>query len=152
MNSRTVLVCQVLCAVKLNRSKSVRHAGNASLRTRIPPHQRVPANDKNIQEHLQAIAHHAHLGGRRMRPTYRNLRGTQPVMARQIEDLGVKAESFNALLLKNHDAGLAAERFESALRIDKRKSEKGAHNEIEKHAGRTTEDGLRRGHQLTVQA
>src|SRR6267378_5742714 len=120
MNSRTSLVCQVLCAIKSSHSESVRHAGNAGLRTRIPPDQRVPANDKNIQEHLQAIAHHAHLGGRRMRPTYRNLGGTQPVMTRQIEDLGVKAESFNALLLKNHHAGLTAERFESALRIDKR--------------------------------
>src|SRR3979490_3380318 len=120
MNSRTGLICQVLCVIKLNRSKSIRHAGNASLRTRIPPHQRVAANDKNIQERLQAVAYHAHLGGRRMRPTYRNLRGTQPVMTRKIEDLGVKAESFNALLLKNHHAGLAAEGFESALRIDKR--------------------------------
>src|SRR5438270_7979764 len=109
MNSRTGPVCQVLCAIKLSPSKSVRDAGNASLRTRIPPHQRVPANDKNIQEHLEAVAHHAHLGSRRMRPTYRNLRGTQPVMTRQIEYLGVKAESFNALLLKNHHAGLAAE-------------------------------------------
>src|SRR5258705_11984104 len=120
MNTKTGLVCQVLCAIKLSFSKSVRDAGNAGLRTRIPPHQRVPANDKDIQEHLQAVAHHAHLGGRRMRPTYRNLRGAQPVMTRQIEDLGVKAKSFNALLLKNHHAGLAAESFESALRIDKR--------------------------------
>src|SRR6266850_2196047 len=120
MNSRSGLVCQVLCTIKLSPSESVRHAGNTGLRTRIPPHHRVPANDKNIQEHLQAVAYHAHLGGRRMRPTYRNLRGAQPVMTRQIEDLRVKAESFNALLLKNHHAGLAAERFESALRIDKR--------------------------------
>src|SRR5882672_2091913 len=101
-------------------SPSVRGAGNAGLRTRIPPQDRVPPNDENIQEHLQAIAHHAYLGRRRMRPTYRNFRGTQPVVTRQIENLGVKAESFNALLLKNHHAGLATECFESALRINKR--------------------------------
>ena len=47
--------------------------------------QRVPADDHHVQEHLHAVPHHAHLGGRGMRPAHRHFHRGQAVVPRQVQ-------------------------------------------------------------------
>src|ERR1700687_4843129 len=143
---------QFLCIIKYEDPHRSSRAGHRGLRARIPACQCVPADDENVQKHLETVTQHAHFSGRRMRPAHGNLNGAQPVMTRQIEKLRSKAEALNALLLEDHAAAFAPKGLETALCIDKRQTQNGAHNKIENDAGRLTKDGLTHGNQVAVQS
>ena len=66
-----------------------------------------------------------------MRPAHGNFRGAQTVMAREIQQLWIEPKAFNALLLKNDAAGVAAEGLESALSIHKGEPQNSTHDEVE---------------------
>src|SRR4029077_9306787 len=108
-----------------------RRAGHRGLRTWIPAPQRIPANHENVQKHLDTVAPHAHFSGRRMRPAHRNFHRAQAVMPRQVQELRIKAEALDALLLEDHAAAFTAKGLEAALCIDKGQTEDGAHDKIE---------------------
>src|SRR5260370_40997573 len=71
-----------------------------------------------------------------MRPAHWNFNGLEPVMASQIQQFRIKAETLDALLLENNAATLAAERFKAALRVHVRKPQNDAPDTIENNSGK----------------
>src|ERR1700724_3565272 len=74
-----------------------------------------------------------------MRPTNRYFHRGQPMMPRQIQQLRVKPEALNRLLLEKDAAAFPPKRFESALSIHKRQPQNEAHNPVEYDAGKLPE-------------
>jgi len=107
--------------------------------SRITSHQRIPADSEHVDEHLYAVAQHAHFRGRRMPPAHRNLHGAQAMVARQIQKFRVEPKALDPLLLENDFARIIAEGLESALRIDKWQPQDDANNLVENDAGEFTE-------------
>ena len=102
----------------------------------VATEKRVPANGEHINEHLNAVAHHVDLGCRRMRPAHGNFGGLQAMVARQVEQFGVKAEAFDALLFENDAAWFSAKRFEAALGVHERKPQNDSNDAIEYDSGK----------------
>src|SRR5258708_25981407 len=102
----STLCCKVRAVLSSACYRSSR-ADHRRLGARVPAGQRVPPNDENVREHLETVAQHAHFGGRRMRPAYRNFSRAQAVMPRQVEKLRIKAKALNALLPQDHAAAVA---------------------------------------------
>src|ERR1700738_1676504 len=146
----STLCCKVRPAVLPSGRYGSGRASHRGLRARVPAGQCIPANEENVHKHLETVAQHAHLGGRRMRPAYRNFSRAQAVVPRQVEKFRIKAEALNALLLENHAAAFAPKGLEAALCIDKRQAEKQTHNKIENNSGILAEDGLTHGNKAAV--
>src|SRR5260370_2558385 len=91
----------------------------------------IPAHRKHVDEHLNAVAQHAHFGGRRMPPTHGYFHRAQSMAPRQVQQLRVKSKALNRLLLEDHAAALAPEGFETTLRIDKWQPQDGSHTFVE---------------------
>src|SRR5258708_18755766 len=108
----------------------------------VPPPQRVPADGKHVDEHLNAVAHHVDFSGRRMRPAHRNFRRLQSVVPGQIQQLWIETETLDALLLKKNPAALPAERFEPALGVHKRQPQNDAHDAVKNNSGEFPERGF----------
>src|SRR5215475_11143330 len=102
----------------------------------ISAQQRIPADCKYIQKHLDAVPHHVDLRSRIMRPSYGNLHCFQAVMARQIKQFGVKAETFDSLLVENDLATRATKCLKTTLGVDEREPQYDAHNSIEHDPGK----------------
>src|SRR5712675_2959056 len=74
-----------------------------------------------------------------MRPAHWNFSGLKSVMAREIQQFRIKAETLDALLLENNAATLAAKRLEAALRIHERQPQNDAHDAIENNSSKFAE-------------
>src|SRR6476661_2784530 len=85
-----------------------------------------------------------------MPPAHGNLPCVQSVVARQVQQLGIKSEALDALLFENDAAPFAAEGLETALGIDKRQPQHDSHDLIEKDARKLTESRLVHGDQGAV--
>src|SRR5438552_3473981 len=96
----------------------------------------VLANGEHVHEPQDAVAHHVDFCGRRMGPANRNFGGLKTMMASEVEQFRVKSETFDALLLEDDSAALAAEGFKAALRVDERKPQNDAHDAIENDSGK----------------
>ena len=88
-NSKSGRICQVLYIIKL-----------VPFAAAVTPAQRVPANHENVHEHRDAVPQHAHFGRRRMPPAHRYLDGLQAMVPRQVQQLRIEPEAFDALLLE----------------------------------------------------
>ena len=102
----------------------------------VATEKRVPANGEHINEHLNAVAHHVDLGGGRMRPAHGNFGGRQAMVARQVEQFGVKPEAFDALLFKNDAASFTAKRLEATLGVHEWKPQNDSNDAIENDSGK----------------
>src|SRR5713226_6612346 len=71
-----------------------------------------------------------------MRPAHWNFNGLEPVMASQIQQFRIKAETLNALLVKDNAAAFAAECLEATLRVHERKPQNDANDTIENNSGK----------------
>src|SRR6266853_176711 len=71
-----------------------------------------------------------------MRPAHWNFNGLEPVMASQIQQFGIKAETLNALLVKDNATALAAECLEATLRVHERKPQNDSNDTIENNSGK----------------
>src|SRR5258708_33583398 len=71
-----------------------------------------------------------------MRPAHWNFNGIEPVMASQIQQFGIKAETLNALLVKDNASAFAAECLEATLRVHERKPQNDANDTIENNSGK----------------
>src|ERR1700745_3063099 len=74
-----------------------------------------------------------------MRPAHGNFDGFESVVARQVQQFGVKAETLDALLFENDVAALASEGLEAALRIHERKPQNASNYAIENDSGKFAE-------------
>src|SRR5712664_3396872 len=74
-----------------------------------------------------------------MSPAHRDLHRAQSMMPRQVQQFGIKTEALDALLLENDDALITAERFEAALRIDKRQPQNDSNDLVENDARKFAE-------------
>src|SRR6202020_1513785 len=83
--------------------------------------QGVPADDEHVGKHLHAVAQHADFGAGGVCPAHRDFGGPQTVMASEVEEFGVEAETLDALLFENDFTALAFEGFEATLRVDEGK-------------------------------
>src|SRR5258707_14025312 len=77
--------------------------------------QGVPADDEDVEKHLDGIAEHVYFGGRRVTPTDRDFDRAETVVAREIEEFGVEAEALNGLQLEDELAFFTAESVLAAL-------------------------------------
>src|SRR6266849_564765 len=85
-----------------------------------------------------------------MPPAYRNFNRSQSMAPRQVQQLRVEPESFNPLLLEDDAAALAPERFETALRIDKRQPQDASHNLVKNDSGKFAKGSLVHADQAAV--
>src|SRR5712692_549864 len=115
--------CQVLCTIKYNRENL--------LLARVAPGEGIPPDRKYVREHLDAVAEHIHFCRGRVSPAHGNLHRAQSMMARQVQQLGIKSKALNALLFENDAAVFSAECFEAALRIDERQPQNDSNNLVE---------------------
>ena len=74
-----------------------------------------------------------------MRPPDRNLRGSQSMMAREVQQLRIEAESFDALLLENNLARLALKSLEATLRVHERQAQAETNDGVENDPGKLPE-------------
>src|SRR6266850_1154844 len=85
-----------------------------------------------------------------MSPAHGNLHCVQSVMARQVQQLRIKSEALDALLLENDATLFTAECFEAALRIDEGQPQNDANDLVENNARKFAERGLVHGDQAAV--
>src|SRR5260370_27907549 len=85
-----------------------------------------------------------------MPPAHRNFNRAQAMMPRQVQQLRVKPESFNPLLLEDDAAAFAPERFETALRIDKRQPQDASYNLVKNDSGKFAKGSLVHADQAAV--
>src|SRR3984885_16091767 len=102
----------------------------------------VPADVDQVGEHPQAVAQHVDFCARIVSPANRNFRGAKSTALGQEQQLGVESESFDSLLVENHQAAFAHEGLESALGVLKRQSRKDSHPGVEDHSRDFPETGL----------
>src|SRR5271155_372686 len=107
--------------------------------TRVAAGERVPANDENIGEHLQAVAQHADFRSGRVCPAHGDFRGLQAVMASQIQQFRVEAKTLDTLLGENYFAGRALESFEATLGVDEGEAQTKTDHGVEDDAGEFAE-------------
>src|ERR1035437_10123297 len=69
-----------------------------------------------------------------MRPPHRDFRHPQSMALRQKQNLRVKPETLDSLLLKNNFCALSAEGIEPALRVGKTDPHDPAHHAVEEYA------------------
>src|SRR5271155_3992269 len=117
---------------------------------RIAAGECVPANNKNIGEHLEAVAQHADFCSGRMRPAHGDFRGAQAVMASQVQQFRVEAETLDTLLGENYFAGFAPESFEAALGVDEGEAQTKTHHVVEDDSGEFAEGRLMRADQAAI--
>src|SRR6266403_5616252 len=86
-----------------------------------------------------------------MSPAHRDLHRAQSMMPRQVQQFGIKTEALDALLLENDDALITAERFEAALRIDKRQPQNDSNDLVENDARKFAKGSLVHGDQVAIQ-
>ena len=110
----------------------------------------VPADDEDIEKHLDGVAEHVYFGGWGMAPANRDFDGGEAVVAGEVEELGVKAEAFDGLLLEDELAFFAAKGFEAALRVDERKAEDDADDFVEDDTGEFAEQGFVDGNEAAI--
>src|SRR6266446_3011527 len=120
------------------------------LLARVATPERVPSDRKYIGEHLDAVAQHAHFRRSRVSPAHGNLHCAQSMVPRQVQQLGIKTEAFDALLLEDDAALFTAEHFEAALRIDKRQPQYDSNNLVENDASKFAERGFVHADQTAV--
>src|SRR5215470_19912751 len=116
------------CDLLPKRSVRVTFSLSAMRFPGVLPGQRVPPDDEHVDKHLNAVPHHADLGGVRMSPHHWNFDRPQSVMPREVQQLWVKPKPLNGLLLKDDPAGLPPERLEPALGVHKRQPQDRSHN------------------------
>src|SRR5260370_34904328 len=92
-----------------------------------------------------------HLGSWIVRPPHGNLRDAQSMAVRDKQNLRVKSETGDALLLKNDPRAFPAEGLEPALSIGKAEPHGPANKTVEQDAGLLAESGLAHLDQAAVQ-
>src|ERR1700741_893228 len=85
-----------------------------------------------------------------MTPAHRNLNGSQAMMPRQIQQLGIEPEALDGLLLEDDPAAVPPERFEPALRIHKRQPQDDSYNFVEYDSGEFAEERFMHANQAAV--
>src|SRR6266851_4661598 len=85
-----------------------------------------------------------------MPPAHRNFNRAQAMMPRQVQQLRIEPETFDRLLLENDAAALTPERFETALRIDKRQPQDTLYYLVENDSGEFAEGRLVHADQAAV--
>src|SRR5208283_507313 len=93
--------------------------------------QSSPAENHQIQGHVQGIPQIMHFGGRVVIPAHRDLHHLAPQALDQEEDFRIESESFHALEFEGAASGFAPEEFEATLCVMDSKAGENPDQQIE---------------------